>query len=317
MKIINTRTRFILLMLFLLGSSVSYCATLNFIPSSSDTLRCGLTRSITAQYVADFNTSLRGYEVTFHSSDELSFSTEDIVDLGAFSGIGNQFFNCYWNVDGSVTVAVALLGETPGLCSSGSLFSINVIGQQSGTGQLIVDEVIFRNLENQDIPAYSQDATIEVYCEPVPVELYFNPESIQIDQGETSTIAVMIKEPVEIRTIEMTVTYNSELIQSNSGTPGALFQNAGCPIFEHFEDGELNQWYGSAVLLGDDCWIDSAGELYVWEFTGLIDGVSPVVAAEVYLYSPDASLIEHVTISTTQVIHNVNTSFGTVKAMFR
>jgi hypothetical protein len=69
-----------------------------------------------------------------------------------------------------VTIAVALLGQTNGLQTSASLFSVNVTAEQTGTGQLIVDEVVFRDLENGDIVSESQSATIEVQCAPVAVE---------------------------------------------------------------------------------------------------------------------------------------------------
>jgi hypothetical protein len=149
------------------------------------------------------------------------------------------------------------------------------------------------------------------------VELSFVPDSIQIDEGETATLSIIIDQPTEIRTIELVITFDPELVQSNYGYAGQLFSDAGCFVFEDFNDNDPGQWHGSAVLIGSECWIDSVGELYVWNFTGLADGVSPIIAAEVYLYSPDASLIDQVLLTSAQVVHDTQYSFGSIKTMFK
>lgn len=149
------------------------------------------------------------------------------------------------------------------------------------------------------------------------VELFFVPESVQIDENETATLSIYIDEPTDIRTIEVFITYNPDLIQSNYGYAGQLFSNVGCFVFEDFNDNEAGQWHGSAVIIGSDCWIDSAGELYVWNFTGLINGVSSIIAAEVNLYDPDANLIDQVSLSSTQVVPASSSSLGAVKILYR
>lgn len=140
-------------------------------PTSGDTLHCNQSRPIVAFYLADAGIALRGYEVTLLCTDELSFSPEDVHDAEALSEIGEQTFFCYQSEGGAVVVSAALLGETDGLLNSDALFSVEVTAEQTGTGQLIVDQVKLRTLDNQIIDASSENATIEVLCAPSSVEL--------------------------------------------------------------------------------------------------------------------------------------------------
>ena len=129
------------------------------------------------------------------------------------------------------------------------------------------------------------------------VALRFAPEDTIVTLGASATLRVVLDEPLDVRTVELWVTYNPAVLTSVGGWQGELFRATDCFIWEGFESTAPNQWHGYAIVIGSTCWVNGVGELFRWEFSGGACGVSPVVAAEVRLYDPQAVLIPGVTLA--------------------
>lgn len=129
------------------------------------------------------------------------------------------------------------------------------------------------------------------------VALRFAPADTSIALGASATLRVMLDEPLDVRTIELWVTYDPAVLASAGGGQGELFRATGCFIWEGFEPAAPDQWHGYAIVIGSTCWVTGEGELFRWEFSGGARGVSPVVAAEVRLYDPQAVLIAGVSLA--------------------
>ena len=134
------------------------------------------------------------------------------------------------------------------------------------------------------------------------VELRFHPADQRVDTAANGTLSVMVDEALDIRTVELTVTYDPGILTSLAGNPGQLFTSSGCSLFPDFQDGTPGQWYGACVALGFDCWVTGPGELYRWTFNGTNPGTSPITAIQVRLYDPQANIIADVTLPGTTVI---------------
>jgi hypothetical protein len=133
------------------------------------------------------------------------------------------------------------------------------------------------------------------------VELRFHPADQHVDTGANGTLSVMVDEALDIRTVELTVTYDPAILTSIDGDPGQLFLSSGCSLFPDFQDGTPGEWYGACVALGFDCWVTGPGELYRWTFNGTNSGTSPITAIQVRLYDPAANVIADVTLPGTVV----------------
>lgn len=133
------------------------------------------------------------------------------------------------------------------------------------------------------------------------VTLRFDPADQQVDTGVNGTLSVMVDEALDIRTVELTVTYDPDILTSIDGDPGQLFLSSGCSLFPDFQDNTPGQWYGACVALGFDCWVTGPGELYRWSFNGTNPGTSPITAIQVRLYDPSANVIADVTLPPTTV----------------
>jgi hypothetical protein len=102
-------------------------------------------------------------------------------------------------------------------------------------------------------------------------------------------MSVHVDQPVEIRTIDIVATYDTTVVRPLGGGAGSLYTESGVYTFQGFEDDEPGQWHGYAVIIGADKFILGPGELFYWEFEGLADGVTPIIAVEIYLSTTDGS----------------------------
>ncbi len=127
-------------------------------------------------------------------------------------------------------------------------------------------------------------------------QLSLVPAEQHVDVGATGVVAVVLDEPLEVRTLEIWVRYHETVVLSESGDPGTYFTGTGCPLFPDFDAGTPGRWYAGVVTLGPDCYGSGAGELYRWEFSGLADGTCAVVVDSVKLYDPRAVRVPDVTI---------------------
>jgi len=129
------------------------------------------------------------------------------------------------------------------------------------------------------------------------VQLHFSPVRQHVAVGETGSVSVMLDDAVDVRTIEIWVSFDSSVVSSVRGDSGAVFAETGCSLFPVFEDPDPGEWYAGTVALGPTCWATGPGELYRWTFTGAADGVCPVSVDSVKLYDPLAARIADVSMT--------------------
>lgn len=121
------------------------------------------------------------------------------------------------------------------------------------------------------------------------VELAWAPAETTLAPGDVATLSILLADTVDVRTLEVRIQFDPDLIASLDGQPGALFQ--GFNLFEDFEDEGPGQWHGYAVILGAYDWLTGPGELYRWDLQALADveGVSDIVTVDVVALQPDAT----------------------------
>lgn len=140
--------------------------------------------------------------------------------------------------------------------------------------------------------------------------LRFSPADPLVELGSTASLAVHVDEPLEIRTVELFVRYDPEILTSTGGNHGQCFTESGAFIFEDWEETEPGSWHGYAIVMDALHWAVGPGELYVWSFTADACGSSPVTVETVRLYDPDAQLIADVSLAGVTVEVNDPTGAG-------
>lgn len=146
------------------------------------------------------------------------------------------------------------------------------------------------------------------------IELRFSPPDQRVEVGEGGSLSVMLDDVLDVRTIELWISYDPALVTSEGGQPGQLFSDSGCPLFPFFDEDDPGSWYGGSVTMGPDCFLTEPGELYRWNFTGLAEGTCPVQVDSVVLYNPLAEVIEGVTLEETTIIVGSLSSANTLPA---
>ncbi len=123
------------------------------------------------------------------------------------------------------------------------------------------------------------------------VDLRFEPQDQNIALNADGSLSIWIDEALEIRTIEVTVTFDEAILSGIQGSQGPAFLDLPCFVWEEYTP-ETNQWYGFAVAIGADCFVVGPGELYTWTFSGIHNGTSNIEALSVVLYDRFGNLIE-------------------------
>jgi hypothetical protein len=117
--------------------------------------------------------------------------------------------------------------------------------------------------------------------------LRWTPADGIVPVGGEIILSVMLDDTITVRTIELYIEYDADLVTTVSGGPGALF--AGFDLFQGFV--EVNpqipgEWHGYCVILGASQWTTGPGELFRWRVRGDIAGVCPITTAAVTLLPP-------------------------------
>jgi hypothetical protein len=133
------------------------------------------------------------------------------------------------------------------------------------------------------------------------VELRFSPPDTSIAVGDTLRMGIMIDQVTDVRTIDVHVEYDPTIVKSLGGAEGLLYTDSGVNTFMGFEEDTLGHWHGYAVLLGAGLFIEGPGELFYWEFEGLVNGVSPIISTEVSLSMPGGTWYSDVLLPSTTV----------------
>ncbi len=134
------------------------------------------------------------------------------------------------------------------------------------------------------------------------VLLRFSPADTSVSVDDTASLAILLDDTLDVRTVEVWIQYDPDVVTSIGGEPGQLFYDTGADLFDGFEEEIPGQWHGYAVVLDAYSWATGPGELYVWHFTADEVGVSPVLTANVRLFNPDATLIDDVALDDTSII---------------
>ena len=87
--------------------------------------------------------------------------------------------------------------------------------------------------------------------------------------GDAPRLSIMLDDPIGVRTIEVTVEYDPEVLESVGGGSGQGFLDTGCPLFDGFDDGTPGVWQAYCVVLGAECWLTGPAELITWDFSAL------------------------------------------------
>lgn len=114
------------------------------------------------------------------------------------------------------------------------------------------------------------------------VSLRFSPQDQEVAMAEEGTLSIMLDEVLEVRTIEVIVTFDGSILSSLEGGMGAAYQDLPCYVWEGFSD-EENQWTGFAVSMGVDCFVVGPGELFSWDFVAQGFGQCNITAVSVLL----------------------------------
>ncbi len=138
-------------------------------------------------------------------------------------------------------------------------------------------------------------------------ELRFSPLDQNIQQGEEGCLSIMLDEALEVRTIEVTVTFDGSILSGLEGGGGAAFQDLPCSVWQEYSSSE-NQWTGFAVALGADCFIVDPGELFYWNFSAENSGVSEITAVLVTLYDRFGVIIPGISLQSTSVVVGTGSS---------
>ncbi len=133
------------------------------------------------------------------------------------------------------------------------------------------------------------------------VDLRFDPADTTLSVGESCRMSIRLDQPVEIRTIDVTVNYDPTIVQSLGGGAGTLYTNSGIYTFQGFEAPATGQWHGYAVLMGAGLSVHGPGELYYWNFKALANGLTAITSVEVYLATTDGSWFSTVTLPAAKV----------------
>lgn len=126
------------------------------------------------------------------------------------------------------------------------------------------------------------------------VQLRYDPPDTNLVAGQTGRLSILVDQPLEIRTIDVTVQYDPAVLGSLGGAKGQLYTDSGIFTFDGFEEDTPGQWHGYSVLMGSGLFIQGPGELYYWDFEGLADGSAPLHTVSVYLSRPDGTWYETV-----------------------
>jgi len=102
--------------------------------------------------------------------------------------------------------------------------------------------------------------------------------------GQPVTLAVMLDDTLAVRTIELTVRHDPEVLATLEGGPGALFD--GLDVYAGFEQDSATTWTAFCVVLGADSWAVGPGELLRWTVEPLAEGHCPVVTVDLGLRPP-------------------------------
>jgi hypothetical protein len=137
------------------------------------------------------------------------------------------------------------------------------------------------------------------FADPV---LRWVPDDPAILPGTETVLSIVLDDTLSVRTFEVFVSYDPQIVTSSGGGPGALF--SGHNLFSGFgetDPANPGLWHGYAVILGADDWTVGPGVLFRWIVYGAAEGISGVVTVTVRLLPPGGGDYTEVTLPATTV----------------
>ena len=127
-----------------------------------------------------------------------------------------------------------------------------------------------------------------------------------VTTDEVVSASVFLREAVAVRTIDVVIEGDPDLLLDMSASPGGLFSGlpGNCMIWEESEILAPGRWHGFAVIIGATCETVGPGELLRWDFVAGPTGSTFLRTVEVSLYAPDGSLIPDVALGDAEVLIN-------------
>jgi len=124
------------------------------------------------------------------------------------------------------------------------------------------------------------------------VDLRWEPRWQSIAPGADGSVAVIMDDPLDIRTIEVWIAYDPSVVTGITSTPGSIYDGVGCFLWEDYEEEAPGLFHAYVVIIGGACYATGPGELLVWHFTAdQQTGATDLATVEVYLSDPQADPI--------------------------
>jgi hypothetical protein len=146
------------------------------------------------------------------------------------------------------------------------------------------------------------------------VNLRFTPGDTTVPPAAVGRLSIMIDDlDANLRTIDVFVTYDPAVVRSVGGGPGLRFVQSGFTLFQGMENNVPGQWHGYVVIMGWEDVLLGPGELFYWNFEGLTEGVTPIIAVEAYVAAGDGTYYPEVLLDgTTITVHDPLSAVGDV-----
>jgi hypothetical protein len=133
------------------------------------------------------------------------------------------------------------------------------------------------------------------------IDLRFDPADTTVEWGDRAALSVWLDDAVTIRSVDVTVSYDTTRVASVDGLQGALFADSGLFIVDGFDEVGTGTWHGYAIVMDAANSVTGPGELFRWNFDAIGGGQTVITAVEAVLYDPDALPIAGVALGTATV----------------
>jgi len=134
------------------------------------------------------------------------------------------------------------------------------------------------------------------------ITMRFSPPDTTIAAAGFGRLSIMLDDAIDVRTINLVVTYDTTIVKTVTGGPGALYTDSGLFVFQGFEEDTLGEWNGYAVIMASGQAIYGPGEIYWWDFETVAQGVTPVVSVAADLSDINGDWYSDVSLSPTTIV---------------
>ncbi|MBK6900189.1 MAG: hypothetical protein IPH09_13365 [bacterium] len=133
--------------------------------------------------------------------------------------------------------------------------------------------------------------------------LRWEPRWQSVAPGAEASVAVMLDDAVDIRTIEVRITYDPNVITGVTSTPGSIYDGVGCFLWEDYEETTPGLFHAYVVIIGGACYASGPGELLVWHFQAAPQtGVTELATVDVYLSDPQADPLPDLSLGAATIV---------------